>query len=215
MIETPRKFSSLRIHEDRRRSDLSPEDRAILEQSESRLQRIVEEARTPCDRNGIWNEPGAELTCSLHIEEENYATGLLRHLPPDALAGIDSRTIVFGPLHFDYREGVYDGPLIVLVDRDTASASEYFAAMLRDNDAAWIVGERTAGAGCGYVDGGVPLTLSHCGWTVQMPNCVRYRADGINEIEGIEPDLRIDLSQGDALGILMDHLETREAWGER
>ena len=39
--------------------------------------------------------------------------------------------------------------VVVTIDRDTASASELFAALLRDNDAATLIGETTHGSGCG------------------------------------------------------------------
>jgi C-terminal processing protease CtpA/Prc len=36
------------------------------------------------------------------------------------------------------------------------SAAEYFAAILKDNKAATIIGELTGGAGCGSTNGGIP-----------------------------------------------------------
>lgn len=81
--------------------------------------------------------------------------------------------------------------LFVLVDAGTASASEYFAAVLRDNDAARIVGARTMGAGCGYVDGGGEFVLPRTGLRVRVPNCVRMRKDGTNERAGIRPDVEL------------------------
>ncbi len=53
----------------------------------------------------------------------------------------------------------------------------------------------TAGAGCGYVDGGAPITLAHIGIEVRPPNCARFTRDGVNEIEGLEPDLPIPISR--------------------
>lgn len=82
-------------------------------------------------------------------------------------------------------------PLFVLVDARTASASEYFAAVLQDNDAARIIGTRTMGAGCGYVDGGGEFELPRTKLRVQVPNCVRLRKDGSNERAGIRPDVEL------------------------
>jgi peptidase S41-like protein len=95
-------------------------------------------------------------------------------------------------------EGAWDGPLAVLVDGDTASASEQMVVWLRESRAATILGERTSGAGCGYVDGGAPARLDRIGVTVLMPNCARFTSDGVNEMEGIDPDVALSLSEGRA-----------------
>ena len=107
----------------------------------------------------------------------------------------DARDEVFEGLSFRYAEGVWRGPLFVLVDRRTGSASEHFAAMLQDGGAATIIGEPTAGSGCGYTGGGTPVTLPHSGFTVRVPDCVRWRADGTNELEGVTPDRAISWSR--------------------
>jgi C-terminal processing protease CtpA/Prc len=88
--------------------------------------------------------------------------------------------------------------LFLAVDRATGSAAELFAALLADNGAAKIVGERTLGAGCGYVNGGNPLALPHSGLRVEAPNCVRSRRDGSNEVEGIVPDVAVSWTAEDA-----------------
>jgi C-terminal processing protease CtpA/Prc len=63
--------------------------------------------------------------------------------------------------------------------------------MLRDNNAATIVGEPTGGAGCGYTSGGIQTFLKSTGAKVKIPDCVRLRADGSNEVAGITPDVLI------------------------
>jgi len=95
-------------------------------------------------------------------------------------------------------EGEWSGPLAVLVDGGTASASEDFVVWLRDVESVTIIGERTYGAGCGYVEGGAPARLERLGVTVLMPNCARFTADGVNEIEGITPDAPLALDEGAA-----------------
>lgn len=87
---------------------------------------------------------------------------------------------------------VWTGPLAVLVDRRSASASEELVTWLKDNGRATIAGERTYGAGCGYVDGGSAIALKAAPLHIMVPNCSRYTADGINEIEGIPPNVAMD-----------------------
>lgn len=84
--------------------------------------------------------------------------------------------------------GEWHGPLLILADRGTGSAAEDFVAWLQQNKVATVLGERTAGAGCGYVDGGDPTRLEVVPVDVWMPNCARFLDDGTNEIDGIEPD---------------------------
>ena len=142
------------------------------------------EARKPCDRAALWNneKPGCSLVVS---EPPLYASGILAYGKPGEFAGKPS---LFNGAWYTYKEGVYSGPLIVLVDEGTASASEYFAAMLADNRAATIIGEPTFGAGCGYTNGGIPTVLKNSNGRVRMPDCVRFRLDGSNEVGGITPD---------------------------
>jgi len=84
--------------------------------------------------------------------------------------------------------GVWSGPMVILVDQDTGSAAEDFVAWLQQNDVAVVAGTRTAGAGCGYVNGGGRITLKEAPFDVMAPNCARFLNDGTNEIEGIKPD---------------------------
>jgi len=125
------------------------------------------------------------------LAEGGYATGLVGRAPAGAFAGKDWAVWVFNPAQHTYRDGAWDGPAIVLTDQNTASAAEQFAAILQDNRAAVILGARTAGAGCGHSWGGTPTRLTHSGATLRIPDCVRHRADGSNEVRGILPDLPI------------------------
>jgi C-terminal processing protease CtpA/Prc len=109
----------------------------------------------------------------------------------------DVSRLLFGASYFHYREGVYTGKLLVLIDRRTASSAEAFAAMLGDSGAAAIVGQPSIGAGCGYTNGGIEIVLKNSGGRVKMPDCVRFRADGSNEAAGITPDISIPWRQND------------------
>jgi C-terminal processing protease CtpA/Prc len=85
----------------------------------------------------------------------------------------------------------------VLVDQETWSAAEEFAALLQDNKAAVVIGSRTGGAGCGHTNGGTPTTLTNSGAVLELPDCVRVRADGSNEVRGIIPDVPVALRADD------------------
>jgi hypothetical protein len=122
-----------------------------------------------CDRAGVWQ---GRVDCPVFAPEA----------PRETLAGT----------------GAWRGPLLILSDGGTASASEDFVAWLQQNHVATVIGERTLGAGCGYIDGGSRVALRELPLDVVMPNCARFLEDGRNEIEGIAPDVPLDLSAEDA-----------------
>ena len=121
----------------------------------------------PCDRRNVWR--GEQPECSVFGGD-----------------AVETATI--------QGSGEWQGPLHILADQGSASATEDFIAWLVDNKAATLVGERTYGAGCGYVNGGNPLVLRVIPFTVHMPNCARFRSNGVNEVEGIAPTVTIPLS---------------------
>ncbi len=179
------------VNVDLARKDLTRRQSEYLKTARQRLERALKEAQTPCDRSDIWSAGTGKGKCSMLGSAPLYSTGAFDFLPPNDLKGLGSKGVLFYPSRYEFQEGVYRGRLIVLVDRGTASAAEYFAATLRDNGAATIVGEKTFGSGCGYTNGGLRLTLPNSGLRVVMPDCVRYRKDGTNEVEGVTPDLKI------------------------
>lgn len=136
--------------------------------------------------NGLKPCPGSD--CS-RLANARFASGLLAELPSGQLGGKKWAVDVFSPAQFPYRDSVWKGPLIVLVDSETWSAAEQFTALLRDNNAAIVMGTRTGGAGCGHLDGNDPITLTHSGAKLELPNCVRFRRNGSNEVSGIVPDV--------------------------
>ena len=102
------------------------------------------------------------------------------------------------PGEYPYRDSVWRAPVIVLVDERTGSAAEDFAATFQDNRAAVILGGRTAGAGCGYTNGGTPTTLSNSRAVLRVPDCVRFRADGSNAVNGVIPDVLVGMRGRDS-----------------
>jgi hypothetical protein len=170
--------------------------RRLLAQAAEIYRRALVEARLPVARDAIWNnqKPASSL---LVKDPAIYATGALPYLKPGELANPLGGPRVFYPSRYAYHEGAYSGPLIVLVDGRTASAAEYFASMLADNGAATVIGAPTLGAGAGYTNGGIPTILKHSGGKVKLPDCVRYRADGSNEVGGFKPSSLIRWREND------------------
>lgn len=172
-------------------------NRKLLARGAETLRNALRASQELCDRSSIWEnkEPG----CTLVAAAANlYPQSVLPFAKPGILPDKPSSRLLFFPSRYAYREGVYSGQLIVLVDQGTWSSAEYFAAMLRDNEAATIIGEPTGGAGCGYTDGGIQTFLKNSGARIRVPDCVRLRADGTNEVAGITPDVLIPWRTNDS-----------------
>jgi hypothetical protein len=150
----------------------------------------LKQAETPC--------AVTSSACS-RIATTGYAPGLVGSARSGAFTGKDWGVLVFNPAQFPYQDGVWDGPLIVLTDQETWSAAEEFAAVLQDNEAAVVLGARTGGAGCGHTWGGTPTKLENSGAILELPDCVRFRADGSNEVRGVLPDIPVALRANDGL----------------
>ncbi len=181
------------IESDLKRNQVNAEQRKLLTQAQERIAAALHEARTasPCERPDIWTSPAGGKNCSSLKTVPSFSSGVFDYAPRHLLAGLEAKSALFNPSYYQYQESVFNGPLFVLLDRKTASASEYFAALLQDNGAAQILGERTLGVGCGYTNGGIKWVLPNSRLRVWMPDCIRYRKDGSNEYEGVMPDSAI------------------------
>lgn len=164
-------------------------ERIFLRSIEARIRVARAEAEKPCDRTPLWRDepPG----CSQVVDTPRYASGYTPHELPPAWRHKAWASEVSTTAALDYTPHLWAGPLIVLVDGGSASSTELFAAMLQDNHAALILGAPTYGAGCGHASGAEPITLAHSGAKFSMPDCVRLRANGRDEVGGIEPDVLI------------------------
>jgi carboxyl-terminal processing protease len=90
-------------------------------------------------------------------------------------------------MEFEARAGQWlpDVPMMVLVDRGTASASEVFAGALQDHGRAVVVGERTFGKGS--VQSVLPLRN---GGGIKLTTARYYTPSGRSiQAEGIRPDV--------------------------
>ena len=152
-------------------------------------------AATPCSSEPLLT--GQTPTCAW-LGEGFSVTEPLASADANELRGKPWAKDVFIPMKYPFDEGLWRGPLMVLVDGATASSAEEFAAVLQDNRAASVMGLPTAGAGCGFTDGNEQLKLHYSGATLTIPDCVYIRSDGTNEVRGVVPDLLIGFRRSDS-----------------
>jgi hypothetical protein len=172
---------------DLKRTTIGAAQRAWLLAARAELIKSRALAAEPCERDAIWKN---QRVCPLLVPGRLHSTGL--EATPRALDfdGYEAGWVHYNPARYE-ASTAWQGKLAILVDNDTVSAAELFAATLKDNDRATLIGTPTRGAGCGYTDGGIPLTLKHSGVQIKAPDCARLRANGENEVAGLVPDVLV------------------------
>jgi len=190
-----------------KRTTESADMRAFLVPILAALQKAAHAADQPCDMQPIWS--GEEAGCSNVITGPFFAGGLVATELPDAFRRAPWAEVVSATARFEYEQGLWRGPLLVLVDDGSASATELFASMLQDGEQAVIIGAPTFGAGCGWNLPHQNVVLERSGGRLAIPNCARYRRDGRNEIDGVEPDILIGFRPHDTTAQRVKRLNAR------
>ncbi|MBI1753034.1 MAG: hypothetical protein HY014_01555 [Acidobacteria bacterium] len=183
----------------REQPQASAETRARIELAIGAFERrkIQAELRS-WDLSWVWQERRPwNPTGSGRLVEAGFASGQFDYLPLSTPGDREALTSAYWAATVDSFRGAWDGPVYVLTDGRTASAAEMFAAVMRDNRIGKIVGTATLGAGAGFMLDEPPIELPHSHLRFQMPNCVRLRSDGSNEVSGIQPDLPVLPRQGE------------------
>ena len=99
-----------------------------------------------------------------------------------------------------------DMPMSVLVNQDSYSAAEFFAAALQEYDAAEVIG--TATSGKGYYQRTYVLSD---GSALALSSGAYYTPGGVSLAGvGIEPDETVELTEEDAVALLYDQLATED-----
>jgi peptidase S41-like protein len=169
-------------------------DHGVIAPAIEALRGEIAEVKTPCDQRSLWEEGQPKPSCTQLVR----VSPVLAYAKPGALAARPDAEQIFGPARFQYHEGANGLPLVVLVDGGTASAAEEFAEMLQDHHAAIVMGAQTAGAGCGFTNGGIPTVLPRSGAHVRLPDCARFRRDGTNAVAGVTPDVLLPIAERDS-----------------
>lgn len=170
------------------------DDRVLLLHLAETVAQRRAEALIPCPTDALWE--GQHPPCKL-MGDAFYSTGLLQAANRADLIDKPWGRLVFSPMQYPYHEGIWRGPLIVVIDGGTGSAASQFAAELQDNRAAILIGS-TAPAGCGHTDGGTPTLLPHSRGVLELPDCERLRVDGQNLADGVRPDIQVEFSDREA-----------------
>lgn len=133
--------------------------------------------------------PGGLLTSSVELADKFVAQGRI----------VSTRGRSAGE-DFDYRAhraGTWRVPLVVLIDDQSASASEIFAAAIRDNRRGTVVGERSFGKGS--VQGIFPLGYAGAGIRLTTAKFFSPTGQPISKV-GVQPDIVVRRATGSAEG---------------
>jgi len=183
----------------RRAVEIDPAAKEIVEQSLSTFAAQKEKlAQTVCPMDWVWRErrPWNAQPCR-RLTVAGSAGGPLADLAPGAVADPRVARTLHWPTLIAPLWGAWTGPVYVLTDQRTYSAAEMFAAVLQNNRAAKIVGEKTGGDGCGFMNNPEPLVLPNSRLRFRIPNCVRIKADGTDEVAGVIPDIPVLPAEGE------------------
>jgi hypothetical protein len=163
------------------------------------VRRSSAESAPPCEMSWVWRERRAWRGPSCNrLVDVGFISGIVEYQAPGSVPDPRIARRIYWPAAADPLRARWTGPLYVLTNGATYSAAEMFAAALQNNRAARTVGTRSGGDGCGFMVEGVPVTLPLSRLRVQMPDCVRLRADGRNEVAGIAPDIPVPARAGES-----------------
>ncbi|MBI3839498.1 MAG: S41 family peptidase [Planctomycetia bacterium] len=133
--------------------------------------------------------PGGLLTSSVEVADKFVEDGII--------VSTRGRSALEDFNYTAHKAGTWRVPLVVLIDGDSASASEIFAGAIRDHRRGSLVGQRSYGKGS--VQGIFPLSLAGSG--VRLTTAKFYSPNGhpISHV-GVQPDKVVQLTAKPPLG---------------
>ncbi len=146
-------------------------DQALWQLQKSGMRSLIMDLR---------GNPGGLLTAAVEVADRFVANGVL--------VSTRGRNPLEDFTHRASPAGTWNVPLVVLVDNNSASASEILAAAIHDHKRGQIVGETSYGKGS--VQGIFPLNIS--GGGIRLTTAKFYSPTGsvINQV-GVKPDVEI------------------------
>lgn len=106
---------------------------------------------------------------------------------------------------------IYDNPMVVLIDGDSASASEILSSALQDNQRAALIGTRTYGKGLVQKVYSLP---NKSGMNLTIARYLTPRGKDINK-KGVEPDYTVTISRNDFINNFDPQLAAAEKYLEK
>ena len=160
-------FEAMRRGDDNYKSTTRDVKKLLAELEEENVEGVIIDLR---------NNGGGSL------QEANELTGLFIEYGPTVQIRHSSRRVWRDGKRL--RSSYYDGPLMVLINRLSASASEIFAGAIQDYDRGLVVGDRSYGKGT--VQTMVPLTEGQ----LKITESKFYRISGDStQHRGVVPDI--------------------------
>jgi len=130
--------------------------------------------------------PGGLLTTAIELSS--------KFIPYGPIVSTRGRNSADNTVEYSHRGWATEIPLVVLVDEESASASEIFAAAIQDNDRGLIVGRRTYGKGT--VQTHFPLQAVSGDLVLTTARFLSPRGRLIDGA-GVEPDVAVQASRFD------------------
>ena len=124
--------------------------------------------------------PGGLLTSSVDVADKFVDDGVIVSTRGRS-AGEDYN-------YTGHQAGTWRVPLVLLIDGDSASASEIFAGAIRDHRRGTLVGQRSYGKGS--VQGIFPLNLAGAGIRLTTAKFYSPNGQAISRV-GVTPDIKV------------------------
>jgi carboxyl-terminal processing protease len=134
--------------------------------------------------------PGGLLLSAVEVADKFIQRGII--------VSTRGRSLEEDFIYSAHTAGTWQVPLVLLIDRETASAAEIFAGAIREHHRGTVVGDRSYGKGS--VQGIFPLSAGGAG--VRLTTAKFYSPNGrpYNRV-GVEPDLLVHLAARPADGL--------------
>ncbi len=126
--------------------------------------------------------PGGLLTTSVEVADKFVSQGVI--------VSTRGRNRQEDFSYSAHASGTWRTPLVVLIDGESASASEIFAGAIRDHRRGTIVGTRSYGKGS--VQGIFPLNVSNAGLRLTTARFYSPNGSPYNQV-GVQPDVEVQL----------------------